>query len=647
MQNWFQNRRAKVKQDAKKAINAQNMFMQQQMAQQMHSGGIPMHHADFFQGQPHPEQAAYGIDAAHQNFCMPTGQPMMGGVDSMPAHQPALDLGFHPNQDLAFEHYNMTNIQDFGAMYGDMGNVEGMDLPFIPGAPMQVTQSNGSTPSIPSTLSSMPSHSTMPSSVGGMNVSAMHMGEWADDSKPAIYFSEASDCQVGPQTAYCSPPEDTNTARWVSQQPHFDHTSSPESVERPESSQNLPPTPPDNQLSIEDLPHPAFSRRPSSTGLSEPLGDVDIHTPTMSNDDGFKQPGEPSTLAARRQRPRPAALGQAALRSASYSAGMPASPGANANNLCAPEQQLRRIRSSGVPGTQPARVQKQAAPGQRSPLHMNFADAAESPKFARHAATWAMTHSPAAHSLAPPTPLTPHDGSRFPSWQSLGSVNSHHNSVDQSSPNGIALSWTADSPAMLQPHSVSSPPDTPLDAAQVTQYHDWLHATEGRRHTPPQSAPAFQHSFHPAGFNFTVESASQDPSVSYAGHIGHTRKSSMPEQSTTVVAHAPLYHATAGEVPIEYQGMPIDQMQAHRLHPHPFATVPSQTAQNFPTPPQPTPAGLPGQNNMLSADFAVHEYLPPGAQSRARNSASPAAVAEPNGPKMFHFSNTGPKDFKS
>lgn len=631
------------------------MFMQQQIAQQMQGGNVAGQHPEFFHGQPHLGPSAFPIDGVNTNFAMQNSHPMMGVVGSVGeshnmdvtgtmAGRPNF-MAFDQAPDFTLDQFNMTNVQDF-AMYGDMTNMDGMEYPFLPGAPMQATQSNGSTPSIPSTLSSMPSHSTIPSSVGGLPATSVGTTQWNDERKPTICFSDASEGIVGPQAAYCSPPEDSNTARWVSQQGPFDQTSSPEElVERPNSSQNLPPTPPDSKLHGElDLPQEAFSRRPSSTNdLSESLGNVDIQAQPVSIDTDFKQPGEPSSLAARRQRPRPAALGQASLRSASYSAGMPISPGNNPNNLSAPEQQLRRIRSSGVPGATSGRVQKQNATGQRSPMHMNFADSAASPKFARQASTYATASNDGVQSLAPPTPLTPHEEGRFPSWQSHRSVNSHHNSIDHSSPHGFAASWTTESPALFQPHNVSSPPETPLDAAQTAQYNEYLNTQNIYRDTPPQSAPAFQQSFNGAVLGPQVPyehySLGMDPA-----HAGHIRRPSLPEQSKMMAPQAPMYHAPASDMPLNYHTVPFEVAHMQQM-PQPQATLPSQTTAAFPTPPQPAPAPIPTQNNMLQADFAVHEYLPPGVQSRVKNSSSPALVEQASGPKMFHFSNTGPKDF--
>lgn len=659
------------------------MYQQQLAMAQMSNQPPPSAH-EFFGGNPHVDPSAFNngvprpIDATNQNFAMQQHPQLMGPLGSIPeAHNTAtsedimrslesagcytLDnidmstmapkqqyMAYDGSQDFMFnQQFNMaTNVQDF-AQYGDMPNGPEESIEFqYAGAPMQPTQSNGSTPSIPSTMSSMHSGSTMASSVGGMQVPTVST-EWTDDSKPAMFTSGPSDM---PQSAYSSPPEDTGM--WMQGPPNFEHTLSPEDACRPPSSQAFPPTPPtqsDKQLPFSnpgelEIPPEALSRRPSSTnGLAESMGNVDIQSRSASLDSGFKQPEAPSSLAARRQRPRPAALGQAALRSASYTTGMPISPGTN-GNLGPPEQTLHRIRSCGLPGAANGRIQKSGnGSGQRSPMNLTFADAAASPKFARHA-SYAAVSSPGQTSLAPPTPLTPNDAARFPSWQSHGSIHSHnsHNSIDQSSPNGIAVSWTSESPAIFPTHVSSSPPETPLDKDQAVQYQTYLHNMAMYRDTPPQSAPATQQTFSAA----MAPPAIPDTLSVNAAQMAHLRRPSLPE-NVMVPQPMPLMHAPTGDMPLTYQSMPYQRMQIPQAH----VTVPSQTTAAYPTPPHPAPAPIGGANSLLSADFAVHEYTPPAAGGRAKDNASPSQgfMKDSGGPapKVFQFANHGPKDFQA
>lgn len=659
-------------------MNAYNMY-QQQIAM-AHMNNQPAHSHEFFAGNPRLEPSAFSPDATrppmdphNPGFTMPPQhQQMIGILGSIPeSHNSATsgdimqnlaasgypidgldisNIASKPNymaydgaQNYMFDPpYQMgTSVQDFGAQFGEMpGTGDGYDFQtFVPGAPMQATASNGSTPSIPSTLSSIHSNSTMASSTG-MSVPSLSSTEWSEDSKPTISFSQAQDIP----SAYSSPPEDGTP---LQQQPVFEQTYSPEEITRPSSSQNFPPTPP-NQVGELDpyanFPSEAFSRRPSSTnGLAESMGNVDLQQRSASMDAAFRQPGVPAGLAARRQRPRPAALGQESLRSASYSAGMPVSPGSNAN-LSAPDLSLRRVRSNGVTGVQTGRIQKPShGSGQRSPMHMSFTEAAASPKFAPQASQFATVSSPGQINLAPPTPLTPNEGARFPSWQSHPSVNT---SLDHDSPNGIAMSWASESPAVFSQH-VSSPPETPLDAEQAAAYQTYLHNASIYRDTPPQSAPANQQSF--AAFGPPAPQMNGSLSVNTA-HMAHIRRPSLPDNVNMAVPQVPMLHAPTGDMPLTYEPMPYNGPQYSHPPPppQPQVTLLSQTTAAFPNPSlsAPTPVSM-QQSNLLSADFVVHEYSPPSAQGCGKNSGSPTCgPRESSTPKVFHFANQGPKDFE-
>jgi hypothetical protein len=384
-----------------------------------------------------------------------------------------------------------------------------------------------------------------------------------------------------------------------------------------------------------ELPNEAFLRRNSSTtALAESMNTVDISCAPGTVDSGLMQAPPSSGLAARRQKARPANLGLAALRSASYSAGMPVSPG-SAQNLAAPEQTLRRIRSGGVAAT--GRISKPlTSSGQRSPMNFSFAEAAASPKFARHASSTYAVSSPGvsspaisvtASSLAPPTPSTPGEFARFPPWQSHGVVKSYPPTTSQ---NGAAGSWAGTPVTNGVFVNVSSPPDTPLDADQLAQYRSHLQArTQAMfRDTPPQSAPATQQSF-PSTTMFPQSNGMLHSLSNNGDKSGHIRRPSLPEQSYGFDQHQqwpvmPMFGASGELQPVQFH--PQNQEQYNQL-------------QQFPREMQNYNPNL--QESQARSDFPVHQYSAQhmNGSSMARRTESP--------PKAYHFSNHGPQDFEA
>ena len=353
-----------------------------------------------------------------------------------------------------------------------------------------------------------------------------------------------------------------------------------------------------------------YSRRNSST--TNLASNIEaIHIQNSQTPDGFKQPNQPSSIAARRQK-RPTALNPSTFRSASYTSGMP-SPGAN------PEHTLRRIRSSGIPNAA-GRVQK-PNPGsaQRSPMAVSFADAAASPKFARTFSASSAATMGQGGSLAPPTPLTPGEMSRFPSWQSNTVIRNHQPMPEHGSPESLNIgNWSTEPQSAGIFSNGASPSSTTLDLAQLNQVR--LASDNVYRDTPPQSAPATQQTFpratfvHPpqmrAAFHSTTDLTIAQPKPS------HFRRPSLPD------GHVPLNEVHM-RFPVQLGDLQYDEkfgdMSLNGItHNVPFAP----------------PACMP--------EFLVHEYSPPqgtgpGGMFRRTN--------EPQ-PKSYIFANQGPGDFR-
>ncbi|KAK3077865.1 hypothetical protein LTS18_009053, partial [Coniosporium uncinatum] len=364
-----------------------------------------------------------------------------------------------------------------------------------PVIPQSMEDGNGSVSSLPSSASTAYTPGTLASSTGSLAMPAvsasmpMAVSQCEPDNANMIRVDSCT--QEGPNSMWPPAPSQSFSHYLMPQAVYQSSTHSSHSSPGHSPDQSEHNAPQYNSSSMDPtvvLPAEAFSRRSSSTtALAESMSNVGIQTPTAAS---FKQPTSGS-IAARRQRPHPAPITPGALRSASYSAGMPVSPGSN-NNLAAPDHQLRRIRSSGIPG---GRIQKPSGTAQRSPLHASFSEAAGSPKFARNGYANVNVTSPSnSGTLAPPTPLTPGDYARFPSWQNPRSVKAH-NGVPSSSPDAISIPWSNDTAAGMYTHS---PPSTPLDAEHMAQYRRHLQGQAGNdsyRDTPPQSAPATQQTF--------------------------------------------------------------------------------------------------------------------------------------------------------
>lgn len=184
-------------------------------------------------------------------------------------------------------------------------------------------------------------------------------------------------------------------------------------------------SPPVRQPEVKELrplPHSAFSRRNSMTSaLADSVGSVQLQAPPHVIS-GFKQPRKQTNIAARRRRPAPSALGPAALmntpdqtsmippalRSASHNGSVPLSPTAAPSLIS--DHCLRRIRSSGFAQ---GRIQKVNISGsaQRSPLPLSYSDASSSPGLANFNGQQTSAASSAGITVSTPAsvaPLTPH-----------------------------------------------------------------------------------------------------------------------------------------------------------------------------------------------------------------------------------------------
>ncbi|KAJ5794122.1 hypothetical protein N7457_000721 [Penicillium paradoxum] len=226
-------------------------------------------------------------------------------------------------------------------------------------------------------------------------------------------------------------------------------------------------------------PDISLSRRESSDALTTSLEGIGICTPGQSGlsqsldrveGNSWKESGKELDLAARRKRPRPAAIGTSGSRPLANSTSMSSlSPTARMPNPGAGSS-MRQSKSTQSLNSRYAGVRKASA-AQRSPLNFTFAETGSIKK-----AEKMLRPSVSTSTLAPPTPLTPQDLGHFM----------------PASPTDSNYCLSAHSAAHFFPTSqpmqvnIASPPTTPLDIYSPFPYQNVA---------PPMSAPAQVSSF--------------------------------------------------------------------------------------------------------------------------------------------------------
>jgi hypothetical protein len=669
--NWFQNRRAKVKQDLKKQLNAYAMYQASmaQHTQQYLPPPQPLPSSapqDFFDPNTALPSTEYSPDSAssdggHSNHFPSQGdygsavptivestQP--GSRDGMISNMQATgysmqDMSSAPGPDGIMTIGPSPFSQDFQNVYSlapDLNNFDAFSHmnglpdtlaypPYLHTSAPPVQTMSSSMPSLSDSQTATPlSAAASPNTMPSLTSTYSHPS-WMEDNKDSISApvdspQDSVDSSIGIHQPHQTSSGPSDAINWSQAQMVDQFTESGFNV-MPAQGQAEPKA---EDFETGEASNVAFTRRNSSTAaLAESMNTVDISC-APGTDSGLMQAPPSSGLAARRQKARPANLGLAALRSASYSAGMPVSPGST-QNLAAPEQSLRRIRSGGMATA--GRISKPlTSSGQRSPMNFSFAEAAASPKFARHASSTYSVSSPAvsspavsatASSLAPPTPSTPGDFSRFPSWQSHGVIKTY----PANNNNVVSGSWSEAPVSNNFNVNVSSPPDTPLDSDQLAQYRSHVQARTQAvfRDTPPQSAPATQQSFsstsmHPQSHAMlnVFRSGGDKPT--------HIRRPSLPEQGLGFDSQQqwplmPMFGASGELQPIQF----------NPLNPEQYSQLP-RSMQNY-------NPNL--QESLFKPEFSVHQYSPP----QAPGSSLPPSNESP--PKAYHFSNHGPRDFEA
>lgn len=709
-QNWFQNRRAKTKQDAKKAQGAINLAHAYQSNRSSDS-------------EPSPFQSSHQYAAMMaQHFAADAQLPNGMSLPQIPstqdfsqmqipmyqdlalAHQQQLDLlGWQPQQmtdfyddttqelnrrtltqeafDAITRNGGMVNAhgqfeqlqsefsgdqdlvnQIFGGLPIREAKQEELAFPFPIGAPLS---SHDST--VPSVLSEQsyqfPVDSAMQSHTNASG------SDWTDSRSSSLSMlqQESSALQQPPPAA-------PTTSQWqpgqsvpVDVSKHYEEFRQAAEARAAESQPPEQPLAYPRDAAFAD--DAAFLRRDSHASMvTQSMANVNIHTPQPNQSAVFKSPAPPANIAARRQRPRPAPIGLAALRSQSYGGpGQPSSPGQGPQPAqLTQDQQLRRIRSAAVMngGVAHGRVMK-STPGsaQRSPVNWTFANALVSPHFLRSA-----SHG----NLAPPTPMSPRDVAQHEQALQAAAYQQYAHQPSISETEFEQSLGAYQSSASVPAQNFSSPPHTPL--FYDTSFNQRVANSIITENTPPQSAPAGQSCFPSNIFTSAPQHVPQQqpppppPPQHHAPPVQHPmqpRVMQQPHPPQIVEQQPQQYHVptvtfapsqqsnvTTGPppgVPLQFaNGIPTVTAEGTvKMSFPPQAQLMHQQSQRMQTPPQThysfVTNGSPNSQGLQTpSELQVHQYTPPDAVKR---SSTPRKAVE-TGPKNYTFANHGPLDYE-
>ncbi|KAE8348828.1 hypothetical protein BDV28DRAFT_77130 [Aspergillus coremiiformis] len=348
-----------------------------------------------------------------------------------------------------------------------------------------------------------------------------------------------------------------------------------------------------------------LSRRGSSDDLAETLEGIGIHAaglPIRTERSSWKESGKELDLAARRKRPRPAAIGTS--RSSSMLAGSSSMSPTTRLPSYGSSLGVRQSKSAQCLNSRYAGVRKASA-AQRSPF--NLSSFAEAGALSTSKAEMSSMLSPAVTTggLAPPTPLTPDDLNHFlPNPPSDGGYCLSAQPTSQLFPTTQPLQI-----------NIASPPATPLamDMLSTYQYHSVA---------PPMSAPAHYTSFPDY---ITCEGA---PLTGRSW----TGANSMPSPENAFQSRAPI---TQADVSSLSYGQALEQSR-HTAESLSVAGSPSLVYTTDID--MQTPAGsLAG--DAKPTEFYIHEF--PEQQEAHRF----VAQQLPQKPKAYTFNNQTPSDW--
>ncbi|KAJ5714006.1 uncharacterized protein N7483_011187 [Penicillium malachiteum] len=303
-------------------------------------------------------------------------------------------------------------------------------------------------------------------------------------------------------------------------------------VETPKDQHMMHSVSPDASLGYTNMQYPlsmqapdiSVTRRESASALTASLEGIGICTPTQSTQGGasWKDSGKELDLAARRKRPRPAAIGTSNTRSLAASTSMSSlSPTSRMQNSGAGNS-MRHTKSAQNLNTRYAGVRKASA-AQRSPLNFTFAESGS----LKSSKADMLRPSVSSSSLAPPTPLTPQDFQHFMPASPTDSYCMSAHSNTQFFPSSQPMQV-----------NIASPPTTPLDIYSPFPFQNGA---------PPMSAPAQMNGF--------PEYVTCDPVPMTARSWAESTTLSSPDfQAGLQVPHSSTVSPIGYDAPVDHHG---------------------------------------------------------------------------------------------
>lgn len=366
-------------------------------------------------------------------------------------------------------------------------------------------------------------------------------------------------------------------------------------------------------LSFSSLqPHSASSsRRPSSSEeLADTISGFGINTLSNSMESSmWRRPEKELDIAARRKRPRPAAIGTAHHRLSTNPSIV--SPNARMAGFGAPHT-IRHAKSSHTLGSRYAGVRKLSAT-QRSPLaYSSFSEAAAAANAGSESRQKHRLHTSASvGNLAPPTPLTPED------FQHMLPTTTSDTQMSFSSQHLTDTQGLFPVTQSMQ-INVASPPGTPLtlDVFSAMQYQNMA---------PPLSAP-------PQYTSFTDYSPiTSEPLTGVSWAVSTPDTSLFPGSLQSQQQQPPIYIYEQDDDEQHDQKWTLSGDDCSSLYGSTKASA-TPPASMMTVSEEHDPDGM--------TQFHIHEF--PKQQEAHRNVAQQLA---PQIPKNYTFSNQTPSDF--
>ncbi|KAI7974823.1 hypothetical protein EIK77_004915 [Talaromyces pinophilus] len=367
-------------------------------------------------------------------------------------------------------------------------------------------------------------------------------------------------------------------------------------------------------LSFSSLQPPSApsSRRPSSSEeLVDTISGIGINTAALSSSmesSMWRRPEKELDIAARRKRPRPAAIGTTHHRLSTNPSMV--SPNARMASFGAPHT-IRHAKSSHTLGSRYAGVRKLSAT-QRSPLAYSFAEVGVTANAALDSRQKHRLHTSASvGNLAPPTPLTPED------FQHMLPTTTGDTQMSFSSQHLTDAQGIFPVTQSMQ-INVASPPETPLslEVFQAMQYQNMA---------SPLSAP-------PQYASFTDYSPiTSEPLTGVSWAVSTPDTSLFPPSLQSQRQQPPIYIYEQDDDEQQDQKWTLSGDDGSSLYGSTKASA-TPPASMMTVSEEHDPDGM--------TQFHIHEF--PKQQEAHRNVAQQLA---PQIPKNYTFSNQTPSDF--